>query len=341
MNLKLNKRSEASQVIAFRHHGVAALVDNIVVGLRDKKCDVMVVQGAEDLDRQTIDYASVGALVVSTGIRCSRSFLELFPNLAGVIFVAIGTESIDLHDAAELNLVVAHGATSENWDSMAEATVLLMLALLYDLRHVETLLADNAPRPTDPSGRMLKGKTVGLVGFGRIAHSIASRLDGWGVDILVCSPSAADSNLPRSCRACGLDELLRHSDVVSLHAAVTDQTRGMIGQRELALMKPSSFLVNTARGALVDEPALVEALRNGRIKGAALDTFAREPLDVASPLRQFSNVILTPHLIGHTQEAIGSLVEACVENTLRVIEGRTPLIVKNPQQLQAWLAARR
>ena len=97
--------------------------------------------------------------------------------------------------------------------------------------------------------------------------------------------------------------------------------------------------MNTARGALVDEAALVDALRSGQIKGAALDTFAQEPLSLASPLRELKNVILTPHLIGHTQEAITSLVSAAVENTLRVIERKPPLIVRNPAQLQTWLAA--
>jgi D-3-phosphoglycerate dehydrogenase len=335
--LSRRERPGARHVVAFRHHGVAALSDDIVQGLRERGCQVTQVPDISALDNAGVDFDSVGALVVSTRIPCSREFLERFPSLSGVVYVAIGTESIDLRDAAALNLVVAYGATSENSESMSEATVLLMLALLYDLRRTEQLLAENAPRPAMPSAKMLKHKTIGLAGFGRIARGVVSRLANWDVDILVASLSSKQEDMPENCRLCSLSDLLVQSDLVSLHASVNEQTRGMIGRAELALMKPSAYLLNTARGALVDEDALAEALIARTIAGAALDTFAIEPLPVASPLRGLSNVILTPHLVGHTREAINSLVSTGIENTLCILDGRAPVAIRNPEQLEAWL----
>ena len=130
--------------------------------------------------------------------------------------------------------------------------------------------------------------------------------------------------------------LLRNSDIVNVLVELTAQTHGMIGAAELAMMRRDACLVNTARGAVVDEAALAQALRDGVIAGAALDAFATEPLAADSPLRTLDNVILTPHNIGHTRELIDSFVPATYENVVRIAAGEPPLYFKNPQVLPKW-----
>ena len=132
---------------------------------------------------------------------------------------------------------------------------------------------------------------------------------------------------------------MQTSDFVSLHVTVTDETRAMIGEKELRMMKPTAYLVNTARGAALDEDAVYKILKEGAIAGAALDAFVDEPLPADSPLREFvgaDNVILTPHMIGHSHDVMASLPVAAVENVRRVLQGEPPLYTKNPQVIDKW-----
>jgi D-3-phosphoglycerate dehydrogenase len=183
----------------------------------------------------------------------------------------------------------------------------------------------------------LRSKTIGFVGLGRIGRETARLLAPWGVQMQYSARRDADlSDLPPIARV-DLDTLLRTSDIVSLHASLNAQTRGLIGAVKLRLMKKTAILVNTARGAIVDEAALYEALRDGAIAGAALDTFAVEPLPPDSPLRTLPNVVLTPHMIGHTVEAHHSLEVATRENLQRILSGEPPRYVVNSAVLPTWI----
>ncbi|MES2415442.1 MAG: 2-hydroxyacid dehydrogenase [Pseudomonadota bacterium] len=258
--------------------------------------------------------------------------------LRGVVFPAIGTESFDLETANEIGIPVAHGPTSENYLSMAEATILLMLSLSYDLHGTEHVLRFSQPRPTVIRARMLLGKTVGLVGFGRIAKAVADRLVPWGVKILVYSPRQHDSANYPAVTFTDLKTVLSECDFLSIHTTLTAETRHLIGAEELALLKNTAFLVNTARGDIVDEQALFVALNEKRIAGAALDTFELEPLPKESPLRHLDNVILTPHMIGHTKEIYDVIPRTSYENIKRLISNQAPLYFKNPEVYPVWRA---
>jgi D-3-phosphoglycerate dehydrogenase len=219
---------------------------------------------------------------------------------------------------------------------MAEATIMLMLNLFYNLHGTQDLLRRDAPRPAMPRARMLQGKTIGLVGFGRIARAVAERLRGWNVEILACGPRLDPAHPPEGVRPVPLDQLLRDSDLVSLHTTLTPGSRHLIGAAQLRRMKRDAFLINTARGACVDEAAVHAALRDGVIAGAALDAFEVEPLPTESPLRQLGNVILTPHMAGHTQELHASFAPACVRNVEAILAGELPPHACNAEAAPAW-----
>jgi D-3-phosphoglycerate dehydrogenase len=184
---------------------------------------------------------------------------------------------------------------------------------------------------------MMRHKTIGFVGFGRIARATLARLAGWGVRAIFFDPYVSrDAVSHGATPAADLEALLRASDIVNVQVDLTAETRGMIGAPQLAMMRRDAYLVNTARGAVVDEAALASALRDGIIAGAALDAFAAEPIPRDSPLRQLDNVILTPHNIGHTIELQESFIPATCENVVRIAGGEPPLYFKNPQVLPKW-----
>ncbi|MEW6450615.1 MAG: NAD(P)-dependent oxidoreductase [Pseudomonadota bacterium] len=258
------------------------------------------------------------------------------PRLRAIVSAVTGTEGVDFQAAKDCAVVVANAQTEENVTGMAEATVLLVLGALYDFNGTQDLLRKTLPRPDPLRARQLRGKTIGFVGLGKIGKETARLLAPWGAPMLYTVRRDADlTGLPAMKRV-DLETLLKTSDVVVLLAALNAETRGMISAEKLKLMKRSAILVNTARGQIVDEAALYESLKNGGIAGAALDCFEVEPLPLDSPLRTLPNVILTPHMIGHTYDAHHSLEVATRENIACIVAGRQPRFVRNPEVLPAW-----
>jgi D-3-phosphoglycerate dehydrogenase len=281
--------------------------------------------------------AAVDILLCVAVFPVTRAMIESAPRLRAIVSAVTGIEGVDLTTATQCGVVVANAQTDENIIGMAEATVLLMLAALYDLNGAQDRIRQKLWRPPQLKAHQLRGKTIGFVGLGRIGRETARLLTPWDVQMQYSARRDADlSGLPPIARV-DLDTLLRTSDIVSLQASLNAETRGLIGADKLRLMKKTAILVNTARGAIVDEAALYEALRTGVIAGAALDTFAVEPLPPDSPLRTLPNVVLTPHMIGHTIEAHDSLEVATRENLQRILSGEPPRYVVNSAVLPTWI----
>jgi len=285
-------------------------------------------------------FGRAEVMMFSSRSICSRELMLAAPRLRGIVNPTIGVETLDLAAANELGVIVGHGATPENFLGMAEATVMLILMLMYNPGASQDVLRGRRPRPRPTSddawARMLLGRTVGLVGLGRIARGVVERLAGFGAKLVAFDPFIEPESAPAGVRMTDLDTLLGLSDVVAVLVSITPEARGIIGERELALMKPTAYLVNTSRGEAIDEASLFRALKQRRIAGAALDSFAVEPLPEDSPLRKLDNVILTPHMVGHTQDVFASFPRAAVENITRILRGEPPLYCKNPEVLPAW-----
>ena len=282
--------------------------------------------------------AAVDLLLCAANFPITRTMLAGAPRLRAIVSAITGTEGIDMPAATDHAVVIANAQTEENVTGMAEATVLLILAALYDFNGTQELIRKSLPRPDPLRAHQLRGKTIGFIGFGKIARECARLLGPWGAGLQYCARRDADlAGLPEVHRV-DLDTLMRTSDVVSVLTSLNAESRGMIGAEQLRLMKRSAILVNTARGGIIDEPALIEALRTKAIAGAALDCFAVEPLSKDSPLRDLPNVILTPHMVGHTYEAHQSLERATRENLDLILAGQPPRYVVNPAVLPAWTA---
>jgi D-3-phosphoglycerate dehydrogenase / 2-oxoglutarate reductase len=254
------------------------------------------------------------------------------PGLKVVARVGVGYDQVDI-DAASRHGVAVAMAFGTNHDAVADHAMALIAAAAHRVVEYDRRVREG--RWGSLFHGRLNGACAGIVGFGRIGRALAKRCLGFNMEVLVCDPVAeADTVARLGYRLVELDELLRRADFVSLHAPLTDGTRHLVDARRLALMKPGAVLVNTARGGLVDEAALVRALEEKRIGGAALDVFEAEPLP-DSPLRRLDQVVLTPHVGGLSAASLRAMAERCVENVLAVLRGRDPGpgLVLNPEVL--------
>lgn len=222
--------------------------------------------------------------------------LEALPRLRCISRCGAGTDSIDLEAARRRSIAVLTTA-EEVAEPAAQLAVAFILALARNLpQHLREMSAGQWKKRT---GFLLSEWTVGLVGFGRIGRAVEAALRPFGPSILAADPQAAPAGLAPSVRRCTLEELLPNSDLVSLHAGRRPEEGFLLGRKEIAAMKQGAYLVNTARGHLVDEQALCEALQSGRLAGAALDVFQEEPY--SGPLAKLPQVILTPHVASLTR----------------------------------------
>lgn len=259
-----------------------------------------------------------------------RALAAGHPRLRVVARNGIGVDNVDIPAATELGIVVSN-APGVNADSVADFTFALLLALV---RHVpeadRSVRAGGWPRLV---GVELPGKSLGLLGFGRIGQRVAHRARGFGLRVLAYDPQPDRE----AAQALGVElvdfhHVLQEADFLSLHLPLLPQTRHLIGEAELRRMKPTSYLVNTARGGIVDEHALARALREGWIAGAACDVFEEEP-PRTSPLLGAPNLLLSPHMASHTREAMARAFWVAAQNVLAVLRGERPPNAVNPEAL--------
>ncbi len=260
--------------------------------------------------------------------RVDAELLQLAPRLKVVANMAVGYDNVDVPAARARGIVVTNtpGVLTE---TSAEFAFTLILAAMRRLKEAMRWVERGRWTTWDPlllMGRDLEGATLGLVGFGRIASAVARRAHGIGMRLLYQSRSAhAEDEARYGMRRTGLDELLAESDVVSLHVPLTEQTRHLIAARELALMKPTAYLVNTARGGVLDQQALYQALTSATIAGAALDVTDPEPLAADHPLVQLDNCLVVPHIASASVATRTRMATLAAENILAVLAGEAPL----------------
>lgn len=264
-----------------------------------------------------------------------RAVLEHMRQCKLIQQAAVGFDTIDHRAAAELGIPVANAA-GYNKEAVADWTVMAMLALVRNSFWGDRQLRAGRWGPDDRMrnemiGRDLGAMTVGIIGLGNVGSAVARRLGAFGSRIVFTD---VDQKELAGAEQVDLETLLRRSDVISVHTPLDVDTKALIDAQALARMKPGSFLVNAARGPIVDEQALVEALETRHLAGAALDVFEIEPLPPDSPLRALENVVLAPHVGGATIEADARLDEMVGENLLRVLDGLPPFNVVNAVEVK-------
>jgi D-3-phosphoglycerate dehydrogenase len=254
----------------------------------------------EELARAIQDAAAV---IVRSGTRITRDSLKYAGNLKVIGRAGVGVDNIDVDAATEMGVAVLN-APSGNTISAAELTLALLLALVRKVPAADRSMRAGEWDRKSFNGVELYGKTLGLIGAGRIGSEVARRARAFGMRVLAYDPYLTPERASaQEMEQAPLDEVLRRADVITLHVPLTEATANLIGARELSLMKKSAVLVNAARGGVINEAALCDALGSRQIAGAAFDVFEQEPLPAEHPLRALPNVVLTPHLGAATAEA--------------------------------------
>jgi len=265
-----------------------------------------------------------------------RTLIERLPNLKLITIVGRSLPNLDMAAATERGVLVAHSDfANPRFSSVRDATPEfawgLMIATVRNLAEEHRRMRDGAWQAT--TGMTLSGKTLGLLGLGRIGKRMAEYAKVFGMEVIAWSHNLTeDAAAAAGVRRVEKATLFEESDVVSVHLVLSERTRGLVGESELALMKPQAYLINTSRGPIVDEAALIGALRSGRIAGAGLDVYDVEPPPPDHPLRRLPNVTLSPHLGYVTREMLGAFYTDTVEAVVAWLDG-TPIRIANPEAL--------
>lgn len=256
----------------------------------------------------------------------TASLLSSLRRLKVVSRYGVGYDNVDIAAATAAGVRVAYVPDYASED-VSDHAVALILACARRLTTCDRKVRDGAWNySSELTLHRTRGRTLGIVGYGRIGSVTHRKLSGFALErVLVCDPYVDAGYLrAQGCMPCDLDTLLRESDYVTIHAPLSAQTRGMIGERELRLMKPDAVIVNTARGPIIDEAALCRALEARRIGCAGIDVFEREPPEPSSPLRSLDNAILTGHVAWYTRESRVEMRSKAARNVRAVLEGRAP-----------------
>jgi len=252
------------------------------------------------------------------------------PKLRVVSNMAVGVDNIDVKSCTLRKIPVGNtpGVLTE---STADLTMALLLSVARNIPRASMDAREGRWKTWAPSGWLgleLNGSTLGIIGMGKIGKAVARRAMGFGMNILFSDPEIRNDIDATQVR---LDELLKNSDIISLHMPLTEDTRGMINQSTLSLMKPTAILINTARGPLIDTPAIVDALVNHKIAAAALDVTDPEPLPPTHPLYGLPNCLIVPHIGSATQQTRRKMAELACKNLLAGLEGERLLYCVNPE----------
>ncbi|MFQ5795021.1 MAG: hydroxyacid dehydrogenase [Candidatus Bipolaricaulia bacterium] len=265
----------------------------------------------------------------------TRQVIEAGSRLKVIARHGVGMDNVDMRAATEHGIVVVN-TPEANAESVAEHVVGLMLALAKNLLKADRALrADRFEVRHTYIGIDLSGKTLGIIGMGRIGSAVARKaVHGFNMTVLGYDPYLTPDRVPESITLTDdLNALLQSSDFISIHSPLTQETRGLIGERELGRMRPTAYLINAARGGIVNERALIRTLQQRTIAGAALDVYEAEPPSPDNPLFAMENVVVTPHMASHTREALIRMATHAAEGIVEVLRGDRPHYPVNPEVL--------
>lgn len=297
---------------------------------------VIQINGAQVPRSELLSALSnVDGLISPTSVRIDSEFLEATPQLQVISQAAVGYNNVDIASATKHGVAICNTPGVLN-AAVADLTMVIIISLARRLFEFEAYSRSGAwgRRETSPPlGHDIKGKTLGVVGFGRIGQEVARRMQNLGMrviwyDVFNTAPPSAPKAMYRS-----LDDLMSESDFITIHTNLTTESQHLIGAHELSLMRPDAYIVNTARGPVIDQAALVQVLQSGAIAGAGLDVLEIEPPEPNEPIVSLPNVLTFPHIGTASEETRFAMRELAVRNLLAVMKGATPPAIVNPEAL--------
>lgn len=297
------------------------------------KAEVVILK---DVAEQTIidEVHDAFAIVLRSRAKITRRVIEAAPKLKVISRTGAGYDNVDVEAATEHGVLVCN-LPGINSISVAEHTLSLMLALLKQLFKMDSYVRNGQwYKRSEFIAEDAAGKSVGIIGLGKIGREVMMRCKALGMNILAYDPYVKDLPKDDGVRLCdNLETLFAEADIITLHVPNMPETRQMVTGHLINLMKPTAYIVNTSRGEVIDQQALVKALKDGKIAGAALDVFSKEPVEADNPLLTLDNVILTPHAAALTKESGVKMTVEAVKQVIDCLEGRLPSYIVNRREL--------
>lgn len=289
------------------------------------EAELMLAQIREEEDLIRVCQQADG--LINQYALLTRRVLEQLPNCKVIARYGVGVDSVDLKAATDLGIIVAN-VPDYCIDEVASHTVALILTLVRKTAFYDRKVKSNQWdfRQGIPIGR-IRGNTLGLIGSGKIGLQTAKMISSFGVKVIAYDPYLKEA--PEGIQLKDFDAVLKESDFISIHCPLNESTRHLIGEKEFSKMEKKPLLINTSRGPIIDERALIQALREGRISGAGLDVLEKEPPEPDNPLLKMENVILSPHVGFYSQDSISELKRRTAQNVLDVLTGKWPRSVVN------------
>ncbi|MEM1558058.1 MAG: glyoxylate reductase [Thermoproteota archaeon] len=319
---------------------VSRRIQESAIEMLRKYCEVEVYDSEYPVPREVLikGLENKDAALILLSDRIDKEVLVNAKRLKILSTMSAGYDHIDLEEATARGIYVTN-VPAVLTDAVAEFAIALMFAVARRIVEADKFVRSGSWKiawsPTFMLGSGIAGKTLGIIGLGAIGQAIAKRAKGLGMDVIYYSRTRKlNSENELGINYAPFHEVLSKSDFLVLSVALTPETMRMIGEKELRLMKKSSYLINISRGQIVDEAALTKALKEGWIAGAALDVFDNEPLNSGNPLLSLSNVVLTPHIGSATFEARRKLAETAAENILSLLKGIVPESLLNPEVMK-------
>jgi len=285
----------------------------IRIPMEDAKNPTKLITYVEDAQGWIVGHSKV-----------TREILEKAPMLKIATKHGTGIDNFDLDAAKEKNVVIAN-APGLNANAVSDLAFSFMLALARKIPYSDKAVRSGKWQPI--MGIELKGKTLGVIGMGAIGKGLIKKANSFDMNFVAFDIQKDEEFIKKYNVRMLTDyrEVLKEADFISLHVPLNEKTKGMVGDKEFKLMKNTALIINTSRGGVIDEAALLDALKNNEIAGAALDVFASEPPSLDNPLLALDNVIFAPHMGAYTEEAMAEISEVCAENVIRVLKGQEPL----------------
>ena len=294
-------------------------------------------EGRPDPEAVMRDLPYADGLIMTMGIAMDRSFFKMAVRLRVASLYSVGYDNVDIKAATEFGVMVTN-TPGVLTDATADTALMLMLMTARKARENEKIMREGGWTHWSPNqfvGKDLSGSVLGIVGFGDIGRAVAKRAAAFGMKVIYTGRSRKIEHEEQlGAEYLPLEELLKRSDFVSLNCALTNETSGLIGERELRMMKNDAVLINTARGAVVDQKALFMACSEGWIYGAGLDVYEKEPVPMDEPLLELENVVMMPHIGSAAKRSREGMARLAATNLVEALEGRVPPNLVNPGVLK-------
>jgi D-3-phosphoglycerate dehydrogenase len=313
------------------------LTDSIFLTLEIEEEEIRAIDATLTLARYSNEEEMIEVLKDADGLinhfaPMTRRVLERLPKCRVISRCGVGVDNVDVAAATELGIMVAN-VRDYCIDEASNHTIALLMACARKLFPLNQAVKSGVWKPTMPRPiHDFRVQTLGIVGYGKIGRATARKAQAFGLTVIVYDPRIKP--LDPGMRFVSFDELLAESDYICIHASLTDRTRGLFSDETFDRMKPTAYLINSARGPIVDEAALYRALSQGKIAGAALDTMVKEPPDPENPLFACENLIVTPHVAWYSEESIDLLRRENTRAVIDVLKGGCPKFLVNPEVLK-------